>query len=82
MKYPAVLTPLHANMDVFHCADMNLLTGEWNFRGLGFTAIAHPAPVRVADNHGVFILEDMLNPWESYRKGTYTHIRMYHSIVL
>jgi fucose-1-phosphate guanylyltransferase len=42
--------------------------GEWNFRGLGFTAIAHPAPVRVADNHGVFILEDMLNPWESYRK--------------
>ena len=46
-------------------------TGEWNFRGLGFTAIAHPMSVYSAENHGVFILEDMKSPWENYKKGIF-----------
>lgn len=46
-----------------------LNTGEWDFKSPGFTAIAHPASVSLAKNHGVFVLEDMKSPWESYQKG-------------
>lgn len=46
-----------------------LIAGEWDFKGPGFTAIAHPAPVDLAKNHGVFVLEDMMSPWKSYKKG-------------
>jgi fucose-1-phosphate guanylyltransferase len=42
--------------------------GEWDFEGPGFTAIAHPASVNLAKNHGVFILKDMKGPWEGYKK--------------
>ena len=45
------------------------IAGEWNFKGPGFTAIAHPAPVNLAKNHGVFVLEDMISPWKTYKKG-------------
>lgn len=46
-----------------------LIAGEWDFKGTGFTAIAHPAPVNLAKNHGVFVLEDMISSWKTYKKG-------------
>lgn len=46
-----------------------LIAGEWDFKGPGFTAIAHPAPVNLAKNHGVFVLEDMISSWKTYKKG-------------
>ncbi|CAI8041600.1 Fucose-1-phosphate guanylyltransferase [Geodia barretti] len=41
--------------------------GNWDFRVPGFVAIAHPASLKLAKNHGVFILEDMISPWGKYR---------------
>ena len=46
--------------------------GIWDFRNPGFTAIAHPASIGVAENHGVFILEDMSTLWKSYKIGMCT----------
>ena len=43
--------------------------GVWNFKTSGFTAITHPASIKLAKNHGVFVLEDMVSPWEKYKAG-------------
>ena len=43
--------------------------GMWDFRAPGFTAITHPASIKLAPNHGVFILEDMEGPWKKYNTG-------------
>lgn len=55
---------LPARMDpgVYLCASDILFlyngTGDWDLRGPGVTAIAHPGSLELARNHGVFILEE------------------------
>ena len=45
------------------------LAGQWDFKAPGLTAIGHPAPLSLAETHGVFVLEDMKSPWEKYQQG-------------
>jgi len=45
-------------------------TGDWNMHGPGMVAIAHPAPVNLCTNHGVFLLKDMDKVWKKYEQGT------------
>ena len=54
---------------MYHCNCS--VVGNWDFRVPGFVAIAHPASLKLAKNHGVFILEDMISPWRKYRSGMY-----------
>ena len=51
--------------------------GEWDFRAPGFTAIAHPELVSLAENHGVFLLENMRKSWEAYVEGMIFIMDMY-----
>lgn len=45
------------------------LAGQWDFKAPGLTAIGHPAPLTLAETHGVFVLKDMKSPWEKYQQG-------------
>ena len=45
-------------------------TGDWNMREPGVTAIAHPAPLDLCTNHGVFVFKDVNKVWDKYNKGT------------
>jgi len=46
------------------------LSGEWSFTEPGITAIGHPAPLEVARNHGVYLLEEGEALRQKYMKGT------------
>lgn len=45
------------------------LAGQWDFKAPGLTAIAHPAPLTLAEAHGAFLLKDMKSPWEKYQQS-------------
>ncbi len=45
-------------------------TGDWNMREPGVTAIAHPAPLDLCTNHGVFVFKDVNEVCDKYNKGT------------
>ncbi|XP_064404447.1 fucose-1-phosphate guanylyltransferase-like [Halichondria panicea] len=42
--------------------------GDWNMREPGVTAIAHPAPLDLCTNHGVFVFKDVNEVWDKYNK--------------
>ena len=43
--------------------------GDWDVKQPGITAIAHPASLEVATTHGVFVLQEMENIVQTYRKS-------------
>ncbi len=72
-------TPSHSILLLFHysthtppnstipCCDSP--TGDWNMTEPGVTAIAHPSPLQLCTNHGVFVLNHIEQVWKKDDKG-------------
>ena len=46
-----------------------VLSGDWDMKREGITAIAHPASIDVATTHGVFVLQDVEEIAAKYAQG-------------
>lgn len=46
-----------------------VMSGDWDMKQVGITAIAHRASIEVATTHGVFVLSDMEEIAAKYAQG-------------
>ena len=57
------------DFNIMWYSNVVILTGDWDMKQPGVTALAHPLDTKVASRHGVFVFENIEEIRRRYREG-------------